>query len=127
MQASSFNDQRVEEIVGNVLRFGVLIAAAVVLLGAMLFLFHNGHTKPNYGLFRGEPGDLRDVPGVVHDALALRGRGMIQFGLLLLIATPIARVAFSAIAFALQRDRLYVFVTLLVLAILVLSLSGRAP
>ena len=53
-----------------------------------------------------------------------RGRGVIQLGLLLLIATPIARVAFSVVGFALERDRMYVVFTLIVLAILLYSLLG---
>jgi uncharacterized membrane protein len=60
----------------------------------------------------------------VNDALAFRGRGLIQLGLLLLIATPLARVAFSVVAFALEGDRLYVVVALIVLAVLVCSLAG---
>jgi len=72
----------------------------------------------------GEPTDLRTLSGIVRDALALRGRGIIQLGLLLLIATPVARVAFSVAAFAIQRDRLYVVVTLMVLAILLYSLTS---
>jgi uncharacterized membrane protein len=54
----------------------------------------------------------------------LAAKGIIQFGLLFLIATPIARVAFSVIAFALQRDRVYVSVTLIVLGLLLYSLVG---
>jgi uncharacterized membrane protein len=72
----------------------------------------------------GEPTDLRTLSGIVKDALAFRGRGLIQLGLLLLIATPLARVAFSVVAFAIQRDRLYVGVTLIVLAVLIYSLMG---
>jgi uncharacterized membrane protein len=72
----------------------------------------------------GEPVDLRSVSGIVRDALALRERGLIQLGLLLLIATPVARVAFSVAAFAMQRDRLYVVVALIVLAVLMYSLMG---
>jgi uncharacterized membrane protein len=58
------------------------------------------------------------------DVLSFRGRGIIQLGLLLLIATPIARVALSVVAFAIQRDRLYVVATLVVLAVLMYSLTG---
>ena len=57
-------------------------------------------------------------------ALSLSSGGIIQAGLLLLIATPVARVVFSVFAFALQRDRTYVFVTLIVLGILLYSLMG---
>ncbi len=61
---------------------------------------------------------------IIHEALALHGRGLIQFGLLLLIATPIARVAFSVVAFLHQRDWTYVAVTLIVLSLLFYSLLG---
>jgi uncharacterized membrane protein len=65
---------------------------------------------------------LCHLAGIVKDALAFRARGLIQLGLVLLIATPIVRVAFTSIAFALQRDKVYVIVTLIVLALLVYSL-----
>jgi uncharacterized membrane protein len=45
-------------------------------------------------------------------------------GLLLLIATPVARVAFSVIGFALEKDWMYVVITLIVLALLIYSLSS---
>jgi uncharacterized membrane protein len=70
---------------------------------------------------------LRSVPQIVQQATALRPLGLIQFGLLLLIATPVARVLFSVLGFALERDWMYVVVTLLVLALLIYTLtSGSA-
>jgi len=60
----------------------------------------------------------------VRESLRWRGTGLIQLGLLLLLATPVARVAFSVVAFLLQRDRLYVLVTLIVLGILLYSIAG---
>jgi uncharacterized membrane protein len=124
---SRWDDEKIENLVGNLLRAGVLSAAVIVLIGAAVFLARNGFSTPDYKVFHGEASELRSVPGIVAEARAFRGRGIIQLGLLVLIATPIARVAFSAIAFALQKDRLYVFITCLVLAILVFSLSGHAP
>ena len=56
-----------------------------------------------------------------------RGRGLIQLGVLLLIATPVARVVFSAWAFARQRDWTYVLVTLFVLAVLLFGLFYGQP
>jgi len=73
-------------------------------------------------VFRGQPPELRSVAGVFASAQALTGEGLIEVGLLLLIATPIARVALSAVLFARQRDWLYVGITLLVLALLTYSL-----
>jgi uncharacterized membrane protein len=103
---------------------GVTLAAAVVLFGGSIYLVRHGRTAPQYRVFRGEPADLRTISGIVKEALVFQGRGLIQLGLLLLIATPVARVAFSVAAFAIQRDRLYVVVTLIVLAVLVYSLAG---
>jgi uncharacterized membrane protein len=121
-----WTDQQVEQIVGNLLRTGVAAAAAVVLAGGIFYLIRLGGTLPDYAVFRGEPADLRSVSGIVKDALSLHTRGVIQFGLLLLIATPVARVVFSVLAFALQRDRTYVMVTLIVFAVLMYSLIGGA-
>lgn len=117
-------DQTAEEIIGNLLRAGVLIAAAVVLAGGIGYLVHYGMVKPDYRMFHGQPTDLRTIPGIFHHALHGSSRGLIQFGLLLLIATPIARVAFSIVAFALERDRMYVIFTSIVLSVLLYSLLG---
>jgi len=124
IQTRRWTDQVVEEWIGNLLRTGVTLSAAVVLLGAIAYLVRHGQEMPHYRVFVGTPQDLRSVPGICKNALAFKGRGMIQLGLLLLIATPVARVAFAVLAFALERDRLYVVVTLLVLAILTCSLMG---
>src|ERR687887_1958519 len=120
----TWGDQQVEEIVGTLLRVGVIVAAAVVLGGGALYLFRYGSGLPHYQVFHGEPADLRSISGIVMDAIALRSRGVMQFGLLLLIATPVARVAFSVVAFALEHDRAYVIVTLIVLALLLYSIAG---
>jgi len=123
-RARQWTDQNVEEWIGNLLRVGVTLAAAVVLLGGGIYLVRHGRATPQYHVFRGEPADLRSISGIVKEALAFQGCGLIQLGLLLLIATPVARVAFSVAAFAIERDRLYVVVTLIVLAVLVYSLAG---
>jgi uncharacterized membrane protein len=93
-------EQQIEKIVGNLLRVGVILAAVVVFGGGALYLIRAEATSPDHRVFHGEPADLRSVSGIVTDALALQSRGIIQLGLLLLVATPVARVAFSAFAFA---------------------------
>lgn len=119
-----WKDRRLEIILGNLLRGGVLLSAAVVLLGACIYLFRHAHEVANYRIFVGEPSDFRTIPGVIRSVMRGRGRGWIQLGLLLLIATPIARVALSVVGFAMERDRLYVGFTLIVLAVLLYSLLG---
>ena len=121
---SHLNDVRVENMLGQVLRAGVLIAASVVFSGGVLYLIQYGRTVTDKQVFQSEPAEFRSVSGVIHDALTLDSRGIIQLGLLLLIATPIARVIFSVIAFAIQGDRAYVVFASIVLAVLLFSLSG---
>jgi uncharacterized membrane protein len=111
--------------VGNLLRTGVGFAAALVLAGGVIYLSRHGAEMPGYAVFRGEPADLRTLRGILHDVESLRGRGIIQLGLLVLIATPIARVAFLVFIFARQRDGLYTAVGLIVLALLAFSLFGQ--
>ena len=122
----SWTDQRIENILGNLLRAGVLLSALVVSIGGVIYLLRHGHSPVDFRAFRGEPADLRDIRGIVSDTLALRGRGIIQLGLLLLIATPVARVAFSIFGFAEERDRMYVVFTVIVFSILLYSLIGSA-
>lgn len=121
---NAWNDQQVEELLGKLLRAGVIIAAAVVLAGGIVYLVRHGAETPNYRFFHGEPTDLRRVSGILTNVLTLRGRGLIQFGVLMLILTPVARVAFSLLAFIRQRDYTYVVVTALVLALLLYGLVG---
>lgn len=92
-------DRRMDELIGYLLRAGVTTAAAVVAVGGAWYLASGGPA--------GDP----------------RAGTLIWAGLLILVATPVARVVFSLAAFALQRDWTYVAITFIVLAVLVYSLS----
>ena len=113
-----------ESWIGLLLRWGVIVAAVVGGIGGVVFLVRWWHVPADFRHFHGVPAGLDSVGGVVSGALALRSRWIVQLGLLLLIATPIARVALSLVAFVLQRDRVYVVVTTIVLGLLVFSLLG---
>ncbi|HWB82837.1 MAG TPA: DUF1634 domain-containing protein [Bryobacteraceae bacterium] len=115
-------DRRIEEIIGTLLRAGVLLSAAIVLTGGIWYMARHGEQAPSYYRFLGEPLELRGLPALIGSLGALRARTLIQLGLIILIATPVARVVFSLIAFWLERDRTYVVITLIVLAILLYSL-----
>ena len=119
------SDRQVDQIIGALLRYGVILSASVVAAGGIWYLIQYGTTAPGYHVFRGEPEYLRHWSAIVSDIPGFHGRRMIQLGLMLLIATPVTRVAFSVVAFALQRDRTYVAITLIVLAVLLFSLTGR--
>ena len=117
-------DERMDRVIGGLLRTGVTLAAAVTLAGGGWHLAQCGNQMPDYRVFRGEPTELRSLAGVLRGIAQGHSADLIQLGLLLLIATPVARVAFCAVAFAAQRDRVYVAITLLVLGILTASLAG---
>jgi uncharacterized membrane protein len=123
-KAHPLSEKRFESLIGTILRSGVILAAIVVLAGGTLYLAKYGNLKPDYRIFRGEPTDLQSVSGIFHDALRHHSRGLIQVGLLILISTPIARVAFCVAAFLAERDWLYVLTTLIVLGILLYSLAS---
>ena len=116
-------DEALERVLGTLLRAGVLVSAAVVAAGGIWLLASSGRSQPAYRQFRGEPAELRSAGGLVSSLAHPRPQTVIQFGLLLLVATPVARVIFSLAAFAIGRDRLYVAITLAVLAVLVYSLT----
>ncbi|HVN06587.1 MAG TPA: DUF1634 domain-containing protein [Bryobacteraceae bacterium] len=115
-------DQQVDDVIGTLLRSGVILSAVVVAAGGAWYLIQYGASAPNYRMFHGEPAYLRDLGGIASGIRGFHCRRIIQLGLVLLIATPVARVAFSVAAFAMQRDRTYVVITLIVLAVLLFSL-----
>jgi len=121
---SAWNDQKIENIVGNLLRVGVSLSAIVVMFGAVIYLARHGRAPADYRVFRGEPSDLRSLRGIVHNAFTFHGQGIIQLGLVLLIATPVARVAFAIWGFAAEHDRMYMIFTGIVLIVLLYSLLG---
>jgi len=124
MAMNPLDDERVEGLIANLLRAGVVIAALVLIGGAVPYLAENPTAHVGYRTFHGAPDNLRSVHGIIRTAFSGDPRGIMQLGLLLLIATPITRVMFSAVAFAIERDRMYVGFTLIVLAVLLYSLFG---
>jgi uncharacterized membrane protein len=125
-RTSKWTDQRVEHILGALLQAGVIISGLVVLVGAILYLVRYAQFPVHYENFEAGRESLLNLASVANSAFHGDGRAIIQCGLLLLIATPVARVLFSIVAFALEKDRLYVVLTLIVFLILMYSLFGGA-
>ena len=115
-------DQQFEMFLGQLLRTGVLIAALIAFAGGVWFLAQSGGARHDYRTFRGVPAEFTHVPQIFHGAIAWQPLAVIQLGLLVLIATPVARVLFSMLGFALERDWMYVAITAIVLALLLYSL-----
>ena len=124
LQNQEWYEQRTEIVIAYLLRAGVLTAATVVIIGAALYLGAHPAARVDYRTFHSVPDALRTVHGIAHTAFSGDSRAIMQLGLLLLIATPIVRVMFSVAAFAIEGDRMYVFFTTLVLAVLLYSLFG---
>lgn len=122
MSAEGFPDQnRFEMWMAFLLRSGVILAATFVLIGALM-VFAHPPAVPDYKVFHGEAKSLCSYAGIVKEVLSFNGLGIIQFGVLLLILTPVARVAASIALFVWERDYLYVSVTLVVLGALLWGL-----
>jgi uncharacterized membrane protein len=127
MNRQTTMDRKLEVVIGHTLRIGVITAAVIVLIGGVLYLVENRSTAVQYHAFHAASKHSDTLSGIVRNVLALNSYGIIQLGLLVLIATPILRVVFSIIAFAMERDIVYVIVTLIVLAVLVYSLLAKGP
>jgi uncharacterized membrane protein len=121
MKKALVTDRSIENLISVLLLTGVLISAGFVLGGGVYFVLRHGAERADYHIFRGQPSVDRLLGGIIRGALALRSRSVIQLGILLLIATPIVRVAASLAGFALEGDRRYVIVTSIVLAVLLYS------
>jgi uncharacterized membrane protein len=111
-------------LIGNLLRIGVILSALFVASGGILYLMQNGNQQPMLHTFQGEPDQLTHIPLIMQQALQGNSRALIQAGLVILIFTPISRVVFSVVVFALEKDKLYVGITLLVLLLMLYSLLG---
>ena len=125
MQA--FTDKQMDLAIGRLLRFGVIFSAILVCFGSILYLRNPLRAGPKYSHFLAESTSLQRVEGALRGAVHLDANSVIQLGLLFLIATPVARVAFCVVGFARQQDRLYIVISSSVLVILIYSLiqGGR--
>jgi uncharacterized membrane protein len=128
MNASTPKNKDLQLIMGNLLRIGVILSGLTVLIGGILYIIQSGNgPRPQYVSFEGENSELLRLTDILKGMAHFQGTSIIQFGLILLISTPIARIIISAIGFALEKDYLYVGIALLVLLIILVSLfSGVA-
>lgn len=117
-----FDDRRMELIMGRLLQFGVFLASFVMLVGGILYVNAQHDARPDYRVFSSEPQALRHFSGIAHGVAAGEPAAIIQLAVLLLIATPVARVVFALIAFGIERDKLYIIVSSVVLVVLLMGL-----
>jgi uncharacterized membrane protein len=120
--STTWDDKRIETWVGVFLRTGVLLAAAIVLAGGILYFAQNHGPRPNYRHFSAEPAQFTHFTAILHGVAALNPESIIMLGLLVLIATPVARVGMCIVGFLFEHDRLYLAISTVVLLILLYSL-----
>ncbi len=116
------DDSVIDAHIGILLHVGMYISAAVILLGGVLLVGREGRHVPDYRVFHGVPTGLNSIGGTLTQAFHGDPLAIIQSGLLLLIATPVARVIFSVFSFLAERDYLYVAISSIVLVTLLYSI-----
>jgi len=107
------------------MRYGIVVASVVVIIGCITFLEAHGKDVPQYSHFVGEPPEFTNVWRIISSLSTTSGRGLIEFGLVVLIAIPVLRVAFSIGSFIAEKDKTYVIITSLVFILLLFSLFGQ--
>ncbi len=113
-------DLKMDVNISRMLRAGVSLAAVVVFIGGLLYVLQAHGVAPDYRDFHGIPNPPDRIPTLMvgHH---LDSRSIIRVGILLLVATPIMRVAYCVYGFAAQKDKIYIVVSSIVLTVLLYS------
>jgi uncharacterized membrane protein len=115
-RANDSQDTLMVRMMSGILQGGVIISSALILIGMLLLPSRpGGLTAQRVMTF---PHTLEQI---YVGLLSFHPQALIVLGLLLLIATPVLRVAISIITFGIERNRHYVVITLLLLTILIVS------
>ncbi|MDB4923237.1 DUF1634 domain-containing protein [Mucilaginibacter sp.] len=118
-------DQDIERLIGLQLRFGVIIASLIVLIGGLIYLKQSGaQAVPHYHSFTGAKAGFTSLGEIFKGVCKVNAKGIIELGVVVLIITPILRIAFSLVGFIIEKDKLYTWITLTVLAIMMASIFG---
>lgn len=120
----NLNDKDIQVILGTLLRAGVIISMSIVLIGGVIFLIHHKGAITDYKVFKPELNKFSSIVAIFRGVLSFQGDAIVQFGILMLIFTPIARIVFAIFSFLIERDYLYVFIGMIILAIITISLNG---
>ena len=119
----------VDTLIGKLLRVGVVVASIITVIGGIIYLFQHAGVVPVYkaipghhSAFSGAPAYLREFPTIISHVFQFDGAAIIQLGLIVLIATPVLRVVFSLFSFAIEKDKLYVLITTIVLIIIMINM-----
>lgn len=115
-------DKEVQMILGTLLRIGVLLSSLIIFLGGILYLTVHSNELVSFTKFKPVPSKFSGIETIFEELLTFDGLAIIQFGVLLLIFTPIARVLFSIFSFLIEKDYMYVAIGTIVLGVIITSL-----
>ena len=115
-------DKDVQVILGTLLRVGVIVSTLVVIVGGIIFLTTQANHKISFSEFKPGQAKFSSVAAIISGLKTFDGLAIIQFGVLLLIFTPIARVVFSIFSFLMEKDYMYVLIGIIVLCVIITSL-----
>ncbi|MFV0606403.1 MAG: DUF1634 domain-containing protein [Niabella sp.] len=112
-------------VIGNIMRWGVIISLSLTFLGGVIYLSTHGHEPLHFETFTEKDYSVVEILQFTFSGLLqFDGLAIITLGILLLLATPVIRVLFSLFDFIFEKDWLYVMITLIVLLIIAISISG---
>lgn len=121
----NIDDKDLAFVIGNIMRWGVILSLSITFIGGIIYLVKDGNAAIDYSNFVEQDYSVKDIfTNTFSGLLRLEHTAIITFGILLLFSTPIIRVLFSLIGFVLEKDKIYIAITLIVLAIIFISISG---
>lgn len=124
VQEEKFGEKDFQTIIGNLLRYGVWISLSVAFIGGIVYLIHNGNQIEDYSVFKENDRNIFEVIAAIYNgAIQGNGESLIFTGIIFLFMTPVLRVLLSLFSFLLEKDYLYVGITLIVIAIIIISIS----
>lgn len=124
MTHEKFGEKDFQSIIGNLLRYGVWISLSVAFIGGIIYLMNHGGDIEDYSVFKENDRNIFEVITAIYNGVIQgNGESIIFFGVILLFLTPVLRVLLSLFSFLLEKDYLYVVITLIVIFIILISVS----
>ena len=127
MKTKASDPDTMNAVLSAVLRYGVILSAAITMLGTALALERYGLSSASQFVTY-LPNQVPHEPfstslgAMFSGVLAFDPFSIIELGVVALMATPVARVLISIFLFAAEKDRLYVYITAVVLTLLLFSM-----
>lgn len=116
-------DKTIQRIIGDVLKYGVRTVLAISTIGGLIFLYNHANEQADYARFtENDRSIIEVVSDVFRGVINMEGRSIIFLAIIVLFCTPLIRLLLSLVSFIIEGDKLYVFITTLVLIIIAFSM-----